>query len=248
VIVAIDVGNSAVKVAAVVDGRVGRVTRLATVPPDAAALVRALDDIADPGSGVALVSVVPAWSDVVRTVAASSERSLFVADARTIPLPVALDRPDRVGSDRLLGAWAAREAHGAPVIVVDLGTATTIDAVDAEGRLVGGVIAPGPALQVAALASGTAQLPPVPVEAPRSAIGRDTAEAIQAGVVLGHVEAISGLIRRVAGALGRPTVVLTGGGSTAAWAREIEGVDTSDPDLVLRGLGLLADRVATVAR
>jgi type III pantothenate kinase len=247
-IVAIDVGNSAVKVAPVLDGRVGPVTRLASVPPDPTVLERALDEITHPRDGLVLVSVVPAWTDVVREVAVSGGRSLLVADASTIPLPVALDRPDQIGSDRLLGAWAAREAHGAPVIVVDLGTATTIDAVDAEGRFVGGVIAPGPALQVKVLASGTAQLPTVPVEAPPTAIGRDTVEAIQSGTVLGHVEAISGLIRRVAGALGAPAVVLTGGGSAAAWAREIEGVDASDPDLVLRGLGLLADRVATAAR
>jgi type III pantothenate kinase len=248
-VIAIDAGNSALKVAPVTDGRVGDICRVPSVPVDAGALQHALDVVAPPGTAIALVSVVPAWTATVRDVATASGRSLMVADAGTIPMPVALERPDQVGADRLLAAWAARETHGAPVVVVDLGTATTIDAVDAEGRFTGGVIAPGPALQIAALASGTAQLPPVPVEAPPSPIGRSTLEAIQAGTVLGHVEAISGLVRRIAGVLGgAPAVVLTGGGSATAWARQIEGVTAVDPDLVLRGLGALAAQPAPMPR
>jgi type III pantothenate kinase len=248
-IVAIDAGNSAVKVAGVTDGRPGAVIRIASIPVDRAALARVLDDVAEPGIELVMVSVVPAWTAAVRDLAIAGRRPLLVADATTIPLPVSLEHPAQIGADRLLAAWAAREAHGAPVVVVDLGTATTIDAVDAEGRFVGGVIAPGPALQVAALASGTALLPPVPVEPPPSPIGQDTIEAIQAGTVLGHVEAVSGMVRRVARALGSaPAVVLTGGGSAAPWSRQIEGVTVVDPELVLRGLAELAAGRAPVRR
>jgi type III pantothenate kinase len=132
-----------------------------------------------------------------------------------------------------------------------MGTATTIDAVDGAGIFAGGVILPGPALGVAALTSGTAQLPPVPLLAPERAIGRDTVEAIQSGVILGHVEAVSGLIALVTAELvgvhtPHPTVLLTGGHSDAPWATSVRGVHSIDPDLILRGLGMLAERAAGV--
>jgi type III pantothenate kinase len=290
-IVAIDAGNSALKIAPVRDGAVGAIIRIPTTRSvDRDRLAEALEAAADrpaeadpntdpathpdgdphPNVVIVLVSVVPAWTVAVRELAVASRRELVIADARTIPIAVALDRPDQVGADRLLAAWAAREEFGSPLIVVDLGTATTIDAVNSDGAFAGGVIAPGPELQISALAAGTAQLPPVAIEEPPSVIGRDTIEAIQAGTVTGHVEQVSGLIRRVARELGgtprelggtprelggtprelggTPRVVLTGGGSNASWAHGIEGVDAIDPDLVLRGLGRLAERPVPVGR
>ena len=134
-------------------------------------------------------------------------------------------------------------------MVVDLGTATTVDAVDASGAFVGGAIAPGPALSIGALAAGTAQLPPVPVELPSHVLGRDTVSAIQSGVVRGHILAVSGLIRLAAAEVAvaggpRPGVILTGGFAAAGWAAAIEGVDVRDPDLLLRGLAMQADMLA----
>jgi type III pantothenate kinase len=241
VVIAIDVGNSAVKVARVVRGEVGEVTRLPTASgPDREVIGRLLSS--DDGD-VALVSVVPAWSTAIEEVAAGQpSRRLLVATHRTIGMPVRVAEPDLVGADRLLGAWTARVVVGAPCIVVDVGTATTIDVVDADGAFVGGAILPGPALGMRALARGTALLPPVPLEPPASAIGRDTVEAIASGVILGHREAIGGLIERMSDELGggrRPSVVLTGGDASVLgspdWADRIE------PDLLLRGLGALAD-------
>lgn len=255
VVIAIDVGNSAIKVAEVRDREVGPVRRFATHGDVSDG---ALADLLAGSAGsrelrptLVVVSVVPAWTERIRSVANHLSADLLEATSATIPLPSRLAHPEGVGADRLLGAWTARELYGAPAIVVDMGTATTLDAVDATGAFAGGAILPGPALAVAALTSGTAQLPAVPLRAPDHAIGRDTEEAIQSGVILGHVEAVSGLIARLVAELvgagtPRPTVVLTGGHAVAPWATSVRNVDHIDPDLVLRGLGMLAARTAGV--
>jgi type III pantothenate kinase len=178
---------------------------------------------------------------------------LLVAEAGTIPIEVRVPHPARVGNDRLLGTWGARLHHGAPLIVVDLGTATTVDALDREGRFVGGAILPGLSLALASLARGTAQLPEVRLSMPAQAIGTDTASAIRSGVVLGGLGAIRELVERFAAELSpdgpRPTVVATGGITVTGWAREaLLGApagrsaiaDVVDPDLLLRSLDLLA--------
>lgn len=239
----IDVGNSTIKVARVTDGVVGLVARTATsADPDTAADALPIGDPLTVASAtIALVSVVPAWTEAIRDIAAGLEWTLIEALATSIPMPVRVPHPERVGSDRLLGAWTARELFGAPVVVVDIGTATTIDVVHSDGAFVGGAIMPGPDLAIRSLATDTALLPSVPPRLPERAIGRDTVEAIQSGVVLGHVAAIGGLLALMTEELDgtdRPTVVLTGGGSTVFGS--IERVDLVEPDLLLRGLGMLA--------
>lgn len=246
-VLCIDVGNTAVKVADVEGDSIGRVTRLPTAGDPATSLLGLPLHDAVAGMRVAMVSVVPAWSRAIRGLAVERGWDLLEAGARTIPLPVALPEPGRVGADRLLGAWAARERYGAPVVLIDVGTATTIDVVDASGAFVGGAILPGPALALRAL-STTALLPSVPLERPATTIGRDTVAAIQSGVVLGQAAAIGGLVRAMIGELAapaRPTVVATGGALGVLGS--IEGVDRVEPTLLLRGLGALAARLA-VAR
>jgi type III pantothenate kinase len=239
-VMCIDVGNSTLKVARVTDGVVGTVSRIATVThPDTTALRAALDGAEGP---IVLVSVVPRWMATIRELAAALGLDLLEADAGSIPLPVRIPDPELVGADRLLGAWTARELFGAPVVVVDIGTATTIDVVDGEGVFVGGAIMPGPELAIRSLATDTALLPKPLPRLPERVIGRDTVEAIQSGVVLGHLVAIGGLLALMTDELGgtdRPRVVLTGGGSTAFGS--IEGVDLVEPVLLLRGLGMLAE-------
>jgi len=245
-VMCIDVGNSTIKVARVTDGTVGMVARTATsADPDTAADALPIGDpLTVAAAAIALVSVVPAWTEAIRDIAMGLGWILLEADATSIPIPVRVAHPDRVGSDRLLGAWTARELFGAPCIVVDVGTATTIDVVDGDGAFVGGAILPGPELAIRSLAKDTALLPPVTARLPERVIGRDTVEAIQSGVVLGHLAAIQGLLALMIDELGagvRPTVVLTGGGSVALGS--IEGVDVVESDLLLQGLGMLAQLV-----
>ncbi len=261
-LVAIDAGNTEVKLAIIRHGRVLAVRRAATRSRLAAydvdgLLAEALGvDPASVGSdppiaaieGFALVSVVPRWTEAAADLSQRIGRPLLIASAATIPIPMHVADPEGVGADRLLNAFAALRLHGAPAIVVDLGTATTVDAVDSAGAFVGGAIAAGLELGLAALASGTAGLPRVPAAMPERAIGRDTAEALQSGAVLGHVGLVRELTERIGAELmqgggARPRIVVTGGLSAGTWASRLPGVHVIDAELTLKGLALLHTEV-----
>jgi type III pantothenate kinase len=264
VILAVDIGNSAAK-AAIVDGEAVLETgRLDTSIASGADLLDGLRVLAGaheeaPGAIVA-VSVVDRWTERLEWTAGELGLPLTVVAASHIPISTALVRPDQTGPDRLLAAWAAAKLHGSPVIVIDLGTATTVDVVDQDGFFLGGAILPGLALAADALAEGTVRLPRVELELPAEAVGADTVRAIQSGVVIGHIGSVRELATRMHGRLGprgsatTPTkVIVTGGHSAAPWAvdawRKPAGsglpaiADVLDPDLVLRGLGLLAEHM-----
>jgi type III pantothenate kinase len=207
-------------------------------------------------SAIACASVVPELTAGLGALAARRERPLLVASAGTIPLAIRVERPTEVGPDRLVNALAAVRLHGAPALVVDLGTATTFDCVDGDGAFVGGAIAPGLELGLDALAGRTAKLPRIELRTPDRAIGRDTVSAIQAGTVLGHQVLVSGMIARIRRELADEArvaasdvrVLLTGGLAAAPWAHGVEGVDAIDPDLTLRGLAILHAEVSGAER
>jgi len=196
---------------------------------------------------IALASVVPALSGAVEAIAERRDRPLLIAGAGTVPLAIRVDRPSDVGADRLVNALAAGRIHGTPAVVVDFGTATTLDCIAADGAYVGGAIAPGLELGLEALAARTAKLPRIELRAPDRAIGRDTVSAMQAGTIFGYQALATGLLERVRRELadangvapGEVRAILTGGLSAAPWARALEGIDVIDPDLTLKGLAIL---------
>lgn len=259
-ILAVDIGNSAAK-AAIVDGVTvldsGRLDTSAATGEDLLDGLRVLTGRhEEPPASIVAVSVVDRWTERLEVAADALGLPLTVVAASHIPISTGLARPDRTGPDRLLAAWAASRIHGSPVIVVDLGTATTVDAVDADGFFLGGAIAPGLELAADALAEHTARLPRIDIALPDEAIGTDTAEAIASGVVIGHIGTVRELAQRmharIATRMARTKVVITGGHSAAPWAhaawRSPAGdlpaiADALDPDLVLKGLGLLAEHM-----
>jgi type III pantothenate kinase len=263
VILAVDIGNSATKAAIVEGGNVlesGRLDTSAASGEDLLDGLRVLVGAYDePPSGVITVSVVDRWTERLERAADELKLPLTVVAASHIPISTGLVRPDQAGPDRLLAAWAASRLYGSPTIVVDLGTATTVDAVDADGFFLGGAILPGLELAADALADGTSRLPRIELGLPAEAIGNDTASAIASGVMIGHVGSVRELAMRMhqkvsAGDPAADTkVVITGGHASAAWARAAwrtpagPGLptiaDTLDPDLVLKGLGLLAEHM-----
>ena len=283
VIIGVDIGNSAAKAALLEGSAVREAGRLDTSVASTADLTAGLRMLVEkapvPPDAIVAISVVDRWTARLERAAASLGLPLTVAGADRIPLLTALPRPDLTGPDRLLAAWAATVLHGRPVIVVDLGTATTVDAVDADGFFLGGAILPGFGLAAQALAEGTARLPRVELELPDEAIGVDTAAALQSGIVIGHLGAVRELVTRMrerltsqvglleAGSIdlprlepsaphqSAPRVVITGGHAAADWARaawcqpaspSLPAIaDVLDPELVLRGLGLLAEHLAT---
>ncbi|MEW5991165.1 MAG: type III pantothenate kinase [Chloroflexota bacterium] len=254
-LLAIDVGNSNVTIGRFRNGSLVGTRRSGTNPRASADELELLLDgllhlddasFADV-SAIACASVVPALTAALESIAARRERPIVVAGVGTVPLPVRVERPGDVGADRLVNALAAARLYGTPAVVVDFGTATTFDCVAADGAYVGGAIAPGLELGLDALAARTAKLPRIELRAPDRAIGRDTVSAMQAGAVLGHQALASGLLARIRRELADGAgvaaddvhTILTGGLSAAPWALAVEGVEVIDPDLTLKGLGIL---------
>ena len=258
-ILALNVGNTHVGYGFVEDGRITSTGSAPTPPADRAfELEMAIDEAlgrvqgADGALEIVVASVVPSATEALRELATRRRWELLEATEDTVPMAKRLGAEGGAGNDRLINAFAAWRLYGAPAIVVDLGTATTFDVVDAGGGFLGGAIAPGVGLEIDALATGTAQLPRVRIALPPRAIGRNTTEAIQSGTVLGHVGMVEFLIRAISGELPSdgpaPMVILTGGLSSHTWAGAIHGVTAIDPLLTLRGLALMHQHYADARR
>ncbi|MDL2335374.1 MAG: type III pantothenate kinase [Chloroflexota bacterium] len=253
-ILAIDVGNTNMRVGLVRGGDVTAARRAPTRGNRSAAHLATTLGALLAEDGVALTdvesifvaSVVPKVTAALQELAAERGIRLVSADHSTIPIAIRVDNPAAVGNDRLVNAYAAGLLHGMPVIVIDLGTATTLDVVAPDGAFLGGAIAPGLGLGLEALSEHTAQLPQVALELPERAIGTDTVSAMLSGAVLGYFGLVKELVRRIRAEMGaaKPKVVLTGGLSALSWAQSIPSVDIIDPLLTLRGLALLGRELA----
>ncbi|MUL41853.1 type III pantothenate kinase [Streptomonospora sp. PA3] len=160
-------------------------------------------------------------------------------------VPVRMDNPKEVGSDRIVNALAAVQQYGGPAVVVDFGTATTFDAVSAKGEYVGGAIAPGIDISVEALSRRGAQLHMVELVKPRSVVAKNTTEALRSGIVFGFAGQVDGIVDRMAQELTDDaddvTVVATGGLAPMV-VDECETVDVHEPWLTLIGLRLVYER------
>jgi len=152
---------------------------------------------------------------------------------------ICLDNPREVGPDRVVGAVAAQNLYGKPLIVIDLGTATTFDVVSKEGDYLGGAIAPGIAIASEALFARTAVLPRIELIRPRHVIGRNTISAMQSGIIFGYIDLIEGMIRRIEQELGSKMKVVATGGQAYPFAEEITAIDVVNPNLTLIGLRLV---------
>lgn len=200
----------------------------------------------DPGAAEAVVisSVVPPLNPTLEYLARDcfGKKALFIEPGVKTGMPIRYDHPAEVGADRIVNAVAARERYGAPVIVVDFGTATTFDVVNAAGEYAGGIIAPGILISAEALFSHASRLYRVDVRKPAELVGKNTAGAMQAGIFYGYVGLVDGILERLHAEIpGIKTVVATGGQADliAASSKHIREVD---PMLTLVGLKLIYDR------
>ncbi len=151
-------------------------------------------------------------------------------------LEVHVDRPEEVGADRLVNAVAAHRLFEGPLIVIDFGTATTFDLVDAEGAYCGGAIAPGINLSLEALHLAAAKLPRIAIRNPGSVIGKTTVSAMQSGIYWGYVALIEGMIARMTEEFGQPTTVVATGGLAPLFNDATDRIKHLVPDLTLQGL------------
>jgi type III pantothenate kinase len=194
-------------------------------------------------TGVVLSSVVPRATQALRDMVNRYFRfdAVVVEPGIKTGIPVLTDNPREVGADRIVNALAAFTKYGGPVIVVDFGTATTFDVVSEKGELLGAAIAPGLSVAAQALFEQTARLPLVELVAPKSAIGKNTVESLQSGLVFGYAAMVDGMVERISKDLSGPTVVATGGLAPNVIS-ECSTVDKHDPWLTLEGLRMVFEK------
>lgn len=152
---------------------------------------------------------------------------------------ILLDNPREAGADRIANAAAAHHLYGGPVIIADMGTATTFDTVSSEGDYLGGAIAPGIVTAIEALFTRAAMLPRVELIRPKHAIGTSTVTAMQSGLIFGYVGLIEGIVARIQQELGEKARVVATGGYSELMAKETPVIDIVNPDLTLIGLRLI---------
>lgn len=175
-------------------------------------------------------------------------KALVVAAGIKTGLVVKYDNPKSLGSDRIVNAVAAHESYPGPLIIIDLGTATTVDAVSEKGEFLGGTIIPGIKVSSDALFERTAKLPKVELEAPGKVICRNTSEGIQSGVVYGNVGIIEYIVRRMKNEMTQltgndsPVTVIATGGMSTMMAQETDCIDKVDKLLTLNGLQIIYEK------
>ena len=193
--------------------------------------------------GVALCSSVPSMTSEVRLMMARwlDVPLVVVEPGIKTGMAIRIDNPKEVGADRVVNAVGAMDLYVPPAIVVDLGTATTFDAISRAGEYLGGAIVPGIGISMDALVDKAAALRRVELAEPRSAIGRNTVEAMQSGAIFGYAGLVDGLCERIERELGDATVIATGGFSGLI-GPYVRAIDHIEPWLTLHGLRLIFDR------
>ena len=161
---------------------------------------------------------------------------LVIGENAELGIEVRIDKPSEAGADRLVNAIGAKVVYPGTLIVIDSGTATTLDVIADDGGFEGGVIAPGINLSMEALHAAAAKLPRVAIQKPLRVLGKDTVGAMQSGVFWGYVALIEGLIARINAEWDGPMTVVATGGVASLFHGATLSIDHFDPDLTIRGL------------
>ncbi len=221
-LLAVDIGNTNITLGAFCEGALSFTARLATdslkTSDQYAVEIKSLLDLyglrQENIEDCIIASVVPA---VGKSVAGAVSKLCHIVPLMLGPgiktgLNIKIDNSAQLGADLVAGAVGALDCYTMPCVIIDMGTASTVSVLDKNGTFLGGVIAAGVRLTLRALAENTAQLSAIPIEAPKSVIGANTAECMQSGLVYGTASMLDGLLERITEELGEiPTVVATGG-------------------------------------
>ena len=250
-IVAVDIGNTKIAVGLFLDGKEDSIVSfngadeaelreyLGSVWQRIPVLEASAEGKRD--GAIALSSVKPAWTEMIRRMAKDdlNEDIHIVGDDIPLPISMWVDQPEKVGTDRVVSAAAAYAVVEGAVVVADFGTAVTIDLVDANGVFQGGVICPGFEISAQALENNTAQLPKLSaVHKPDAPFGKNTSDAINAGLYYSIIGAMEEIIRRYAEEIGQwPQTIITGSGARTI-IEDCPFVDNYVPNLVVKGIVL----------
>ena len=196
---------------------------------------------------VIMASVTPPLTSVFQELAANylNREAIVISHQSPIGVPLLVDNPWEVGSDRVISVLAAHQIYGGPAIVIQFGTATSFDCVSAEGAFLGGAIAPGLGISANALASAASRLYQVELAPPPAALGKNTSHSMQSGIVFGHVGLVEGLVARLRTELpgGERAKVIAHGGLADLMARVTPCIDVIDANLILAGLRIAYERI-----
>ena len=248
-ILAVDIGNSNIVLGCIEDRKIEKEARIATdIVKTSDQYCVELKSILDllcvdiqRIEGAIISSVVPPVLNSFKTaiIKLTGKVPLVVGPGIKTGLNILLDNPAIAGGDLIVAAVAALAEYKPPLLIIDMGTATTITAIDSKGNYLGGCICPGVKISAEALSSKTAQLPAISLEAPKKAIGRNTIDSMRSGLMMGSAAMLDGMIERMEQELGQKTTVVATGGIARFVLPMCNREILYDKDLLLKGLTLL---------
>lgn len=248
-LLAIDVGNTNI-VLGLYDGE--SLTRSWRIKTDAYATadeyaiqIRALTANSPQITGIALCSTVPSVLREMREMIKrdySEIKTVIVEPGIKTGVSVSTDNPKEVGTDRIMNSLAIFHRHGGPAIVVDFGTSTNLDVINANGDFIGGALAPGIEISIDALANRAAALRKIELQKPRAAVGRNTVEALQSGAYFGFAGQVDRLVTQIISEIGPVKAVVATGGLASTVVEACSTITHLEPDLTLEGLRLVFER------
>lgn len=251
-VLAVDIGNTNIVIGCFQSGKIHMTFRLAT-DRDATELEYALQirkalsqagfDLQTFEGGI-LSSVVPSVTGILAEAVRilTGRLPLIVGQGLKTGLQIAVENPQLLGNDRVTDAVAAAELYPTPVIIVDMGTATTISVVDDKKRFIGGAIMPGVYTALNSLSGKASQLPHISLDKPKKVIGRNTIDAMRSGILYGTAGSVDAVIRRIRQELGGMCTVVCTGGLSKVITPHCEEQVILDEDLLLKGLMLLYEK------
>lgn len=251
-ILAIDIGNTNIVIGCCEDNKILFRDRIstnhtATVLEYIAILKTAfeLNDIApDDIGGIIISSVVPAVTDTLKKAAEkyTNSEAIIVGPGIKTGLSILIDNPAQLGSDLVVDAVAGINYYPLPLIVIDIGTATTLSVISENGDYIGGMIVPGISVSHDSLISRTSQLPKIAFECPKRVIGKNTVECMKSGLLYSNAGAIDGLIDRINEELGKKCTVVATGGLANVIIPLCKSKIILDDDLLLKGLMIIYNK------
>lgn len=248
-ILAVDIGNSNIVIGCVNDHKVEFVERISTQRNQTdleyaicCHMVLQLHHIQPESLGGAIISsVVPPLTALLGSAIRklTGIEALVVGPGIKTGVNILMDQPAEVGSDLVVAAVAAIHDYGAPILIIDMGTATTMTVIDKNRNFIGGLILPGVQLALQSLETGTAQLPRIHLKAPSRVICGNTVDCMQSGLVYGNAAQIDGLIDRMTEEVGYPLTVVASGGLAPLVIEQCKHDVIIDQELLLKGLDIL---------